>query len=651
MWSTWSESRCLRGPQGTLYGRNTTGGAINVITQQPKGEFGFKQQLTGGNRGRFRSVTMVDTPEAGGLSAKFSYMHYEQDGYVKNDTSLFQQGRAGDFGERDDDAFNIALRWDANEAFSVDYNYDNTDSSTVPQASQLSWASTDVARLVIDFGVFYPGCFDNDPLCAPIRDAYENAEASASGDRVSRLNMPWAGEEDLEIEGHSLIMSWDVSDNLTIKSLTGYRDMALEQRTDLSGGGFSTDPGLGFAGVTTLFAAGAPNIKEQDQFSQELQFIGSWESFEYVAGLYYFEEEAHEDTVEQLAFNFGLWGPEKIYDIDNQSWAIYGQGSYDFSDELSVTLGLRYSEDDKELFQDQAPDPFNPDSRIQASFDESFDNVSGNITVSYDWTLDVNTYLRYATGYKSGGYFSRTPIAFQRPFDEETMESLEFGLKAQWLENRLRTNVAVFYSDYSDMQISQFLPGTGGAESVLSNAGQANYTGAEIEIVAIPVTGLSLNLTYGWLDPEYDEYEFFDPTGQFCGAPETLCDVADRGVFPTTPENMATFGVQYEFAPTEFGDWSARVDVVWNDGYSFGTIEISDPSRVENDGYTLVNARINLDNIKLLEAGNLRASLWGKNLTDEEYRTYSVGAFESFGFTTTVYNEPLSWGLDLVYQY
>ncbi|MEM6583769.1 MAG: TonB-dependent receptor [Pseudomonadota bacterium] len=640
----------LRGPQGTLYGRNTTGGAVNIITAKPKGEWGFRQLLTAGNDSRFRSTTTLDTQEWAGLSAKLSYMHYEQDGFVDNLTTDPQQGSVGDFGERDEDAYNIALSWAPIDDLVFDFNYDNTQSASVPQGSQLTWASSDIARIVTD-ATFFPGCYDSDPLCAPINEAYAAAEAVASSDRVGRLNMPYAGKEDLDIDGYSLIASWDIYENLTLKSLTGYRELHLEQRTDLSGGGFSTSPGVTGSGVTTLFAAGIPNTKEQDQFSQELQLIGSLDRLEFIFGLYYFEESASETTQEQVALNLSFWGPAKIYDVDNTSKAIYGQATYSFSEALQLTAGLRYSEDEKKLFQDQAPDPTNPQTRIQANFSEDFDNVSGTLAVDYFWTPSISTYLKYATGYKSGGYFSRAAIQFQRPFDEETLVSYELGLKSEWMEKRLRANVAIFYSEYDDLQISQFVPGAGGAESVLSNAGKANFTGAEIELLAVPTPGLTLSLTYSWLDPEYDEYEFFDPTGQFCGTPETACDVSDRGVFPNTPEYSASVGARYEFAPTVYGDWSARVDVAWNDGYSFGTIEISDPSRIETDSYTLVNGRISLDNIDFFNTGTLRLSAWGKNLTDEEYRTNSIGAFESLGFTTTVYNEPLSWGLDVVYEY
>ena len=636
----------LRGPQGTLYGRNTTGGAINIITARPAGEWRLKQALTFGNGDRWRSTTTVDTAAWKGLAAKLSYMHYQQDGYVDNLTTLPQQGQAGDFGERDEDAYNIALSWSPVDALQVDFNYDNTSATSVPQASQLTWASADVARLVTDYGAFFPGCFDTDPLCAPIRDAYAAAEAAADPDRVSRLDLPYAGEEDLDVDGYSLTVAWDLTDTLTLKSLTGYRDMSLEQRTDLSGGGYSTLPGAGFAGVTTLFAAGQPNVKDQDQFSQELQLLGNWGALEFLAGLYYFEEHGSETTQEQVALNLGLWGAEKYYEVDNTSSAAYGQATYHLSDALRVSAGLRYSEDEKKLFQDQALDPLAPLDRTRAHFKDDFSNVSGSLSVEVDWTDSVTNYARYATGYKSGGYFSRASIPFQAPFDEETLQSFELGLKSQWLQNRLRANIALFYSEYDDLQISQFVPGVGGAESVLSNAGNASYSGAEVELLALPVTGLTLSLSYGWLDPEYDEYDFFDPTGQFCGTAETACDVSDRGVFSNTPEHSASFGVEYAFAPRSYGDWSARVDTVWNDGYSFGTIEISDPSRIETDSYTLLNARVSLDSVNLLDA-RLRLSAWCKNLTDEEYRTNSIGAFESLGFTTTVYNEPRSWGLDV----
>lgn len=641
----------LRGPQGTLYGRNTTGGAINVITAKPTGEWGFKQAFTVGNESRFRSTTTVETGEWAGFAAKLSYMHYEQDGFVDNLTELPQQGSAGDFGERDEDAYNIALRWDATDTLALDFNYDNTRSTSVPQASQLTWASADAARLVTDYAAYFPGCFDSDPLCAPIREAYEAAEASADGNRLGKLDMPYAGEEDLEIDGYSLIATWEVSDSITLKSLTGYRELSLEQRTDLSGGGYSTNPGVTGSGVTTLFTAGNPNTKDQDQFSQELQLIGNFDSLDVVAGLYYFEENGSETTREQVALDLGFWGAPKRYEVDNESSAVYGQATYHFSDALRLTAGLRYSEDDKGLKQDQALDPLLPDVRTKADFDDDYSNVSGNATVEFDWNSEVSTYLRYATGYKSGGYLSRTSITYQQPFDEETLQTLELGLKSQWLENRLRANIALFYSEYDDLQISQFVPGVGGAESILSNAGSASYRGAEVELVAVPLPGLLVNFSYGWIDPEYDEYEFFDPTGQYCGAPETSCDVSDRGVFPNTPEHSASLGVEYVFAPTKIGTWSARADAIWNDGYSFGTIEISDPSRIETDSYSLLNARISLDDIPAFGEGVLRLSLWGKNLTDEEYRTNSIGAFEGLGFTTTVYNEPLSWGLDIQYEY
>lgn len=145
-------------------------------------------------------------------------MHYEQDGFVDNLTTDFQQGSAGDFGERDDDAFNIALAFSPSDNLVLDFNYDKTKSSSVPQASQLTWASADVGRIVTDFVAFYPGCFDSSPLCAPINEAYAAAEDVASPDRVSGLNIPYAGEEDLEIDGYSFIATWDLSEHLTIKS-------------------------------------------------------------------------------------------------------------------------------------------------------------------------------------------------------------------------------------------------------------------------------------------------------------------------------------------------------------------------------------------------------------------------------------------------
>lgn len=689
----------LRGPQGTLYGRNSTGGAINIVTAKPSGEFEFQQHVSVGNYDRLKAHTIVDLPTVAGVSAKLSYLYDTQGGWVDNETTNFQQGKADDFGERDNDAWHLALNWEATDTLSFDYSYDGTEGEGTPAAFQLTRAEAVPASVFgqnfdpsLNFG---PGANDGgiadsvllgtylafgnqpasrscstDPACVAFANTsnpafggaspaqaqlgtflgvYGNAAAAADEDRKDALNIPYAGRENMDIEGHSLTATWELSDALTVKSLTGYREMELRHRTGLDGGGFLDLTPAG-GGVVTLFAAGAPNSKSHEQFSQELQFLGNVGEFQYLAGLYYFSEKATEITREQTAFLFGNFGTARSYDTDNSAWATFGQLTWTpaaLDDRLDVTLGLRYTEDDREITIEEVVNG----QTATGSFDTSFDNTSGSLTFDYAFNMDVTGYFRIATGYKAGGFLSRTSIANQRPFDAETLTSYELGIKSQWLENRLRLNGAVFYSEYDDKQVTQFVPTATGAESTVQNAAAASYQGLELELIAIPFEGLTLNLSYGYLDPEYDEYSFFDPTGQFCGAPGTRCDVSDRGVFANAPENTASAGAQYDFPYLGFGQLSARVDVAYSDSYTYGTIENRFNEFVQNDPFTLVNARLILSDISLGDAGNLTATLWGKNLTDEFYRQSGIGAFESVGFAGVVYNPPRMYGFDLDYRF
>lgn len=689
----------LRGPQGSLYGRNSTGGAVNLVTAKPKGEFGFKQVITSGRRDKLRYHTTVDLPKAGDLSAKLSYLHNEQNGYVKNSTTNFLQGRAGDFGEIDADAYLVALNWEPSDSFSVDYSYDSSDSTGMPRGFQLTFAEAVPPSV---FGpnfdqtlTFGPGAndlgiadqvllgtyaaFGNapaaqlcslDPACVNFANTanpgfggatpaqaqlgtylgvYGQAAAVADPDRVSALNMPYAGEQELAIEGHSVTLVWDLAENLTLKSLSAYREMDIELRTDLSGGGHLDLTAMG-GGVVTLFAAGSPNRKSQEQFSQELQLIGSGDRLQYVAGLYYFEEEAGESTQEQTPFFFGNFGSGRRYETDNSAWAVFGQVTYTLpvlEDKLDVTLGLRYTEDDRAISIDEVV----ADTPASGTFSEQFDNVSGHLTLDYSFTNEVNGYFRIGTGYKAGGFLSRTSIANQRPFDEETLTSYEFGLKSQWWDNRMQLNAALFYSEYDDKQVTQFVPTDTGAESTIQNAAQTTYQGFELELLVIPLAGLTLNLSYGYLDPEYESYTFFDPSGAVCGTQGSVCDVVDRGVFPTTPDETAALGMEYEFEPFAWGQLRARIDATYNSGYTHDTISSRVDDFIRADAHTLVDARATLSDIALGDKGLLRVALWGKNLTDEEYRSHAIGAFESIGFAGAVYNEPKSYGIDIIYEY
>lgn len=693
----------LRGPQGTLYGRNSTGGAVNIVTKKPAGELAFTQKFSVGDRELFRSHTTLDTPEVAGLSAKASYLHSEVDGYIDNDIDRSQSltGDTEDFGAKDSEAVNLAISWAATDTFSVDYNFDYTDSSNMPAAFQLTTVTPNFVAgpnpnpnpITIpgigDFNIWplAPGSNDQGfgdavlagtyasfggtptaPLCsldpgcvgfantpnpafggAPPSTAFiggmegayaageENVDAKSP---VDGLVLPYAGNEEVNIQGHSLSLNWDVADGLQIKSITAYRKMDVDQYTDLSGGGFNDLSLLG-GGVVSLFA-GNGSFKEQDQFSQEIQFLGTHDRLEYVAGLYYFEEEASESTQETLAPLLGSFGMRKSYTAENTALAAFGQATWTpdlLEDRLRITLGLRYTEDERDL-------KLVDDTGASGSFSEDFSNTSGAITLDYSFTDEVSSYAKFSTGYKAGGFMARTSVANQKPFDEETVESYEIGLKSELWDQRVRLNAAIFRNEFDDLQLSQFEPSTTGAETVLNNAGSATIQGFELDVIALLAEGLTVNFSYGYLDAKYDEYLFASPATGFVPV-----DVSDQAHFPMAAEQTATAGIQYDFAPFTFGELSARMDVSYNDGYQHGTLDSNFDQYTEAEAFTLVNGRITLSEVAVTDRSRLRFALWGKNLTDEQYRVFGITAFEQLGFAGAVFNEPRSYGVDVIYDF
>jgi iron complex outermembrane receptor protein len=259
----------------------------------------------------------------------------------------------------------------------------------------------------------------------------------------------------------------------------------------------------------------------------------------------------------------------------------------------------------------------------------------------------MNVYAKYSRGYTSGGFNARTSVANQRPFDPEFVKAYEVGYKSQLLDHRLTLNAAGFINKFTDLQLSQFVPSSAGAETVVSNVGKATIQGIEVEIIAIPFEGFTVDLNYGFLDMKYDEYLFASAATNF-----QPVDVSGAAHFPTASKQTLSLGLQYEFTPFSWGSLTAHVDAVYNSGYKHDTLDTEFDQYTESNAFTLVNGRLTLSQIAAGEGGSLEFSLWGKNLMDKEYRTYGIGSFGApLGFAGAVYNEPRSFGLDATYRF
>lgn len=652
----------LRGPQGSLYGRNTIGGAINIITAKPSEEFGFKQDFTFGARDRFTSRTVVDTGKLNDVfSAKVSYLHSEHDGFVRN---TINDQRIGD---KDADAFRLALRFDFSESTTLDYSYANTKSEGLGNLAQITFVR--------------PG------HVASGGTAFAQAAAMADANRRGELTQAFAEPEKTEVESHGLTLTWS-GENAEFKSVTSYREWdssapSIDFGSIVSDGATVLDVLTGGMPIPAgtmvpLFQAGRTSTSEQ--LTQELQIVGSIfdNKLNYVAGLYYFKEEVDEDNPQQFLlptpFVFGGAGvgtsilipaPIFVYGATTESVAIYGQAEWSFNEALSATFGWRYTKDDKEAFirngnfMDGLPSDGGA-ADVRDSNDWTKFNPS--LTLTYQINDDVTTYLRAATGYRSGGYNARVSAAaqFSDPFDEETALSIELGLKSTWFDQRVRLNASIFQVTYEDQQISQFAAGSGGASSIIVNAGESETFGAELELTAILTEGLQLSLNYGFMDAEFNEY-IGGPVDQITGVVNpALLDPADPNFpnrdlaplglaqVPQTPENSASIILDYQFPEASFGTVNLRLDATYTDGFNFNPVLFL-PENAAEDQHT-VNARLGISNMPVGGDGEFRIAVWGKNITNEEDKGFGID-FGALGYTVNSFNELASWGIDFTYEY
>ena len=631
----------LRGPQGTLYGRNTTGGAVNLISKKPSGEFGFRQELGVGNNGRFRSLSVLDLPKWGGLSAKLSFLDRQKDGYVEN------TGSGHDFGEEEQTAGRVALRWDTGTAFTADYFYELGDLDSTP--------------------LYYT----NSALIGLIPGYSDEGKPESKGYRP--FDLP---ESPGEFQSHGLTLAWQVNDALTLKSLTGYRDLQVAYYQDYAETFF-----VGFRSLDDI---------RSHQFSQEFQALGSLLDgrIEYLAGLYYFEESGRhsQNTVITNALPGSAplqLNKDRFVSADSESQAVFAQLTWTppvLEDRLDLTFGGRYTWDDRSatrtllttyfgfpIAQEPAPGIDNSNSLESSRFNPAF-------TANYHWTDDVSTYLRIATGYKAGGSSESVEAGqFGITFKPEDVTVYELGLKSYLFDRHVRLNAAAFLSRYEDMQLF-FNTNPGDLSVVLGlNAGKATISGLEIEALWQPTDRLSLNLEYTYLDPEYDEVlapagTIFDPTVNPASPYQVGQDV--KHLFSTgyAPQNTVNVGSSWTFAQFERGDISAIVNYRWEDRtyHSSGAGPgVPNHEMASRPSYGLIDGRISWQT-EVGDESRVRLDLWGKNLADKEWPLYVIasgspvpvsdpvtGVVSPAGYSSApkAWAERRSYGVDVVYEF
>lgn len=627
----------LRGPQGTLYGRNTVGGAVKYVSAAPTDEFTSTLSATVGNYDQLDYKLSLSGPLGDDrVLGRLTVAQLTRDGYSDN---AFD-GR--DDGDRDTFFARGVLQFDPSDTVTIQLAADYTDAD--PDRSRTPAKVTPIDVLTVDpftFGTSvetYP--IDTDPF---------------------RVNADFNTIEQTTAQGIDVNVAWDIGDALTFKSITSFREVDYGTEIDLDG--------------TPVNAFGIFYFSDQEQKSQEFQLSYASDRLSAVGGIYYFNEEG--TTYDGGVFSNLLIALSGDSEFSTDSYAAFGQLDYDFNDRLTGIIGVRYTDEEKDYRRRAedfdltalagiAIDPMtfavsyanpgllNPGSadlaldggigvpRPGANPDPaSFDNVSFKAGLKYQVTDSAQVFATVSEGFKSGGFNGRVADGQLDPYDEETLISYEIGFKSQWLDDRLRLNGAVFHTDYDNLQVSSFEASADGSTfiPVFTNAGAATISGAEIELTALLSDRLSLTANIGYLDGKYDEF-FAEPdpvTGE-------VRDVSDEREIVNSPEWDTFLGLVYETPVGDAGD--LKIGANW--GFRSKTyLEVNSSENLAQGSYSVYNASIAF----VSASEQWTVMLGGKNLSDEEYRTHAFDLSAFPGVELGYYNPPRTYSLSVSYEF
>lgn len=630
----------LRGPQGTLFGRNSIGGAIQVISKKPAAVAGGDITITAGSDSRFDVRASVDAPLSNSLLTKASILSRKRDGYVHN----LQSGQ--DLGDDDTKAARFAARWLPSNTltvdFSVDYTRERDDGAaavgvvyndapptiaffynTVGQNGIPGFIAVPPGRDI--FGNNLP--FPQSPNCpggspTPLTNPncfnaqYNTGNLSSTfGNRT---------ESNLDLVGAALDLQYQASDRLGVRSIAAYRTVDADFTTDID--------------RSPLPVGEVETRQSFDQYSEELQLNLQFNDLVGTVGLYLFHESGFDvSLVRTGAGTFNADGA-----IDNDSIAVFGQLTYSLTERLKLTGGVRYTNEDKRFTPNNVevtnfflppglftllPPVLPPGFRLLPSEEVkiSVNEVTTLANVSYKVTDDVLAYLTYSNGYKSGGFNQRNifPAAAVVSFQPEFVDVYEAGLKSEWFNHRVRFNLAAFFTDYSDVQINVqkgFVP-------TVTNAGAAEIKGLEAELTARPTEDFELSASFGYIDAKYTRID--DPTA----------NVRLDSRFVNTPKHSFSAGASYTFDLKGRGsiipraDWSYR-SVVFNDA--------ENNPQFRQPGLELVDTSLSYRDAA--DKWQITAAI--SNLTDEKYIT---GGFINGvgGFGQALVARDRTWSLSL----
>jgi iron complex outermembrane receptor protein len=648
----------LRGPQGTLFGKNTVGGVVNVIRTRPTGEWDARVKVTLGEDEQRELRLVANAPLMEDvLAAKVFYTNQQADGFMSSVTT------GNDVADTDYQNYGVTLRFTPVEAFEAQFTVERFKDESKLNAYHTNYNTAP--------GVIPP---PTDPNESDYSGGFTNCLINNYACRTS-LARPRSSENDidndadLETDAYTLNASVALNDNLRLVSITGYRD-ATEYRI------------FDFDGSAAPFIT-IERWNDYDQFSQEFRIDGSWDTVSMVAGVYYWNSEFEQDWVTAGQFWSALFGPlladpgfwgacttglppplaiwcdagivggiplgetvaQILYETqETTSIAAYAQADWEFVPNWTLTAGLRWTEERKDFLAGQAylttvERQFLRNFPEYADLDNTWREVSPRLGLAYRLNDRSMVYASYSEGFHSGGFFGvnqNTSDFIRDQYDPEYATNYELGYKSLWLEDRLRLNATLFYNDFKDKQEQsiQADPSTGTVLTKFDNAASVTYLGAELEVEYVLNDYFRFFLNYGYLDAEYDRFEtdinasdgedivedasFLTPRN----APENTLGLGGTFSYPIGPGTLEIFGkyawvddIETNLLNTPLGRVESREDVAASVGYF---------------------------------AENWSVVAFGRNLTDERFETFLP---ISTLFAVGTVNRPRTFGAEFEYRF
>jgi iron complex outermembrane receptor protein len=596
----------LRGPQGTLFGRNTIGGAVSYTSRKPTEDLGGSVEVTGGNHSRIDARASLNIPIVKDqLLASFTVATFNRDGYQNR----LLDGK--ELGNQKILAGRATVLWHAASNVDLTLTADGTRQrqEMMPQ-SLVALQTTTILGL-------YNATVGSLPGNAPITSAYITSDPYVTYGTGPSYN-------NLDNWGVSGVLDIDVNP-AKIKSITAYRKLDVRYSRESDG--------------TPLPYLEVVNDDHQNQFSQELQLTSPLfnDKVDFLAGLYYFRERAEDVAHADIAS--GLYQlihlDQDRFDtnhVGTDSYAVFSEVNIHATSALRLTLGGRYSYE-KKTYSIVAIRPNSGTVFVgPVDLSENWSSFTPRIGIDYQVMDDLLLFASFSKGFKSGGFNGRANSTTDvTSYNPEKLDNFEVGFKSDILDRHVRLNASAFLGNYNDMQVNVIRPVGLTFLNSIDNAGKARIKGIEVEAIIKPMEGLLINGSFGYTDAKYLELA--------SGVPFTV----DKHLIET-PKWTANVGIQYGFPIGSIGTLTFRGDYFYRDRVYH---DVQNSALTSQGGYGLINAKVSL--LTLNDKAEVAA--FGTNLTNKHYNTFGIDAMSSLGFASVQYARPREWGIKAKYTF